>query len=79
MQIGDKPMTSTGASAYKYDLDVLVKEQVETKHVKKDWTRLKKIYTSVVGNEEYLLKRPFDIGLSFLGILFSLPLWIMIA
>jgi lipopolysaccharide/colanic/teichoic acid biosynthesis glycosyltransferase len=28
---------------------------------------------------EYLLKRPFDILLSFLGIVFSFPLWIIIA
>lgn len=42
-------------------------------------SRFKKLYSSSADNGEYLLKRPFDIGLSFAGILFSFPLWIIIA
>lgn len=38
---------------------------------------IKRIY-SKVGAEEYILKRPFDILLSSLGIILALPLWLLI-
>jgi len=42
-------------------------------------SRFTKLYSSSADDGEYLLKRPFDIGLSFAGILFSFPLWTIIA
>lgn len=68
------------ASAFSYDIDVLEKEQIQSLRGNRfDLSRFKKLYSSSADNEEYLLKRPFDIGLSFAGILFSFPLWIIIA
>ncbi|MGB7293179.1 MAG: sugar transferase [Thermodesulfobacteriota bacterium] len=77
---GDESIESDGASVFPFEIDVLTKEQVEIRPDKRiNWSRLKKAYSSSVDNEEYLLKRPFDIGLSLTGILFSFPLWILIA
>ena len=42
-------------------------------------SRFKKLYSSSNDKGEYLLKRLFDVGLSFAGILFSFPLWIVVA
>jgi len=68
------------ASTFSYDIDVLEKEQIQLIHEKRfDLSRLTKSYSSSSDKGEYLLKRPFDIGLSSAGILFSFPLWIIIA
>lgn len=60
-----------GASASFYNKDGLEK--------KFELSRFTKSYFSQTNYKEYLLKRPFDIGLSFAGILFSSPLWVIIA
>lgn len=80
MRTSDQNIKYDGASSFPHYLDVLAKEQIETRpHKTFDWPRLRKILSSAADNEEYLLKRPFDMGVSLIGILFSFPLWILIA
>lgn len=62
------------APAFSYDTDAFEKERKRF-----GLSGFARLYSSTAGGEEYLLKRPFDIGLSFAGILFSFPLWIVIA
>jgi lipopolysaccharide/colanic/teichoic acid biosynthesis glycosyltransferase len=60
--------------------DFVVEKPVDSNlHKKFGWFVINRIYSSNGYGEEYFLKRPFDIGLSLVGILFSFPLWIIIS
>ena len=77
---GENSVEFDGASPSTLDMGVLREEQTKSRNEKKFGSiGLKKLYSSSADNEEYLLKRPFDLGLSSIGILFSFPLWILIA
>jgi lipopolysaccharide/colanic/teichoic acid biosynthesis glycosyltransferase len=80
IRTGDENSKYDAASAFRHKTDVLTRGQIDVNPVKTfDLSKPRKVYSSTADNEEYLLKRPLDIGISFIGILFSFPLWTIIA
>jgi len=62
------------------DFDFMVEKPIDSNlHKKFGWLEINRIYSSNGYGQAYLLKRPFDILLSIIGLVLSFPIWIVVA